>query len=111
MSLNRALLTFLRRRGRRVRYRCGDRIAVTNAWITPCADLPETLSADFTGLNAENRYVYLSTATFEAPPLGTLVDCGGEVFRVEQSGSVFTGNAFDYVWALLIKEEAAVWND
>jgi len=111
MSLNRALLTFLRRRGRRVRYRHGDRIAETNAWITPCADLPETLSADLTGLTVENRYIYLSTASFRPPTLGSFVDCGGEVYRVEQSGSVFTGNAFDYVWALLVKEETAVWND
>ena len=111
MSLNRALLSFLRRRGKPVRYRCDNRIAVTNAWITPCAELPEAFSADLTGFTTENRYVYLSTASFCPPVPGSFVDSGGEAYRVEQSGTVSTGNVLDYVWALLVKEESAVWND
>ena len=104
MSLNRALEMMLRRSGRPVRYREGDRTVLARAWITPCTASRSVLQLDVTGVQEENRFIYLSASGVRAPSVGTELSAGDGRYRVEQSGLVRTG-ALDYNWAILVREE------
>lgn len=108
MSLNKALQAMLRRHGRPVRYLADNLPVVTTALITPCSGGESAaFHADAAGITTENRYVYISVSDYKPPAMGSRMHSGGDVYLVEQSGSVCAGGAIDYVWALLQQTEEA----
>lgn len=103
MSLNRALQQMLRQKGRPVRYREDNRVAVTTALLTPCTGPSASFHAETFGVPEENRFVYISASPDRPPAPGTRVVSGGSAYLVERSGAVRVDGALEYAWALLVR--------